>query len=500
MAFFDIEDYGLGRPRNLFDYTTLLDEEEERRRSNKPMIPYTGQDLSQYSPSQFDVPALPSTGGATAPVGINPSAPAESQPPTVGIPTSAPMTVQNKYERMEGVTNSDRLAALGMSMSAIGTRDFNRIYGASNAALIQKQKDADEYNMNLDKATKSPTEIKGSYLVTYEPMLIRNADNTYSMNPKGGEIKHKERNAPSFETMGAREKEFDLYERMVAEGKWNPKYPDDPAKDYRLWGETYLRSGGVNDANRNSLARTFEETAGLESDQAEMASYWNRDDVIEYGDEDGEFFAYNPATGEKVSFRTQDDSAAFKRLLAEQKADIETRATITADQVPKYMDNIRNGEMEYVELNNNLEDVFDWYQTFDQMTDEQYKDVGGWYNNFMYQVFGITDEDATLAGYDQAQTREAIEGLNKVNVAPVSNFEFNEFKKLLGTNKIQDRRALVKLLERAVERKTRELGQKGARITDDINQLKYFDNGRFGSMYDGMGIMSIEETMERFGQ
>jgi hypothetical protein len=133
------------------------------------------------------------------------------------------------------------------------------------------------------------------------------------------------------------------------------------------------------------------------------------------------------------------------------------------------------------------------------MTDEEYKNVGGWYNNFMYQIFGITDKEAMLAGYDQAQIRSAIDGLNNVNVAPVSNFEFNEFKKLLGSNKIQDRRALVKLLKRSVDKKARELGQKGARINDDIGQLRKFDNDRFGSMYDGMGILSIEDTLERFG-
>ena len=501
-----LDNYGLYNQSGLTPLYTpekQLEMEQRRRRPDDDGL------LPTY-PTDFSIPdldaLLASVDPTAAPTGINPAAPPESQPPAVGTPPIAPTVIStsgpepNKYERMEGVTLTDRLQSLSMTMSAVGTPQFADVYAKANHLLAVKQAQADAYNRSLDEATTPLTEIKGSYLVTYEPQYKRNTDGTYSINPNAGKIRYKERTSPSFETMGAREKEFDLYERMVAEGKWKPKYPEDRAKDYRYWGETYLRSGGVNDANRNSLARTLEETAGLDRDQAEMASYWNRDDVIEYGDEDGEFFAYNPATGEKVSFRTQDDSAAFKRLLAEQEADIQTRATITADQVPKVMDNIRNGEVEYVELENNLDDVFDWYKTFDEMTDEEYKNVGGWYNNFMYQIFGITDENATLAGYDQAQTREAVIGLKDAKVQPVSNYEFQEFKKLLGTNKIQDRRALVKLLERAVERKTRELGQKGARINDDINQLKYFDNGRFGSMYDGMGIMSIEETMERFGQ
>lgn len=495
MAFFDIDEYGLGRPRNLFDYATILEEEEEeKRRSNKPMIPYTGADLSQYSPTQFDVPDIASALTSTAPTGINPAAPAESQPPAIDVP----VTVQEKYERMEGVTNSDRLAALGMSMSAIGTTDFNRIYGASNAALIKKQREADEYNMQLDEGTTPKTEIKGSYLVTYEPMYIRNADSTYSINPKAGQIRHKERSNPSFEDMGANEKNYDMYERMIAKGKWKPKY-EDRAKDYRYWGETYLRSGGVSDANRNSLARNLEEVSGLSTEDAEMASYWNRDGVIQYGDDNGTYFAYNPLTKERVTFRSEDEASAFRNRLEQDKADIQTMANVTADQVPKLMDDIRTWDAEYVELDQSLDDIYYWYNEFDQMTDEDYKNVGGWYNNFMYQVFGITDENAMLAGYDQAQIRTAIDGLNDVNVAPVSNFEFGEFKKLLGSNKIQDRRALVKLLKKAVERKSRDLGQKGNQINDNIYLLKGFDNGRFGRMYDGMGILSVEETLERFG-
>jgi hypothetical protein len=191
MAFFDIDEYGLGRPRNLFDYATILgEEEEEKRRSNKPMIPYTGADLSQYSPTQFDVPDIASALSSTAPTGINPAAPAESQPPAIDVP----VTVQDKYERMEGVTNSDRLAALGMSMSAIGTTDFNRIYGASNAALIKKQREADEYNMDLERGTKQTTEVSGNNIITYAPLYTRNSDGTYSVHPKAGQMIESKRN------------------------------------------------------------------------------------------------------------------------------------------------------------------------------------------------------------------------------------------------------------------------------------------------------------------
>ena len=506
-----LDGYGFGQEWQLFDYSSLLEDKLAEELGMKPkrggmMVNRPPEsDIEQYLPTKFDtsgtaeaIKAIDAMMGAssTEPTGINPAAPAESQPPAVAVPSAGPDPA--KYERMRGVTNSDRLGAIGMAMSAIGTPQFANVYRGAQLGLVDKQKTADEYNMMLDMGTKPETEIKGSYLVTYEPDFIRNSDGTYSINPKAGQIRHKERSNPSFEDMGVNEKNYDMYERMIAEGKWVPKY-EDRAKDYRYWGETYLRSGGVSDANRNSLARNLEEVSGLSTEDAEMASYWNRDDVIQYGNDNGTYFAYNPLTKERVTFRSEDEASAFRNRLEQDKADIETMATITADQVPKLMDNIRDGELEYVEIDNSLDDIYEWYDIFDNMTDEEYKNVGGWYNNFMYQVFGITDEEAMLAGYDQAQIRSAINGLNDVNVAPVSNFEFNEFKKLLGSNKIQDRRALVKLLKRAVDRKARELGQKGARINDDINQLRKFDNERFGSMYDGMGILSIEDTLEKFG-
>ena len=209
MAFFDIDEYGLGRPRNLFDYATILDEEEEeRQRSNKPMIPSNGLGTPQQMPVQADI-AYTGLGG-TAPTGINPAAPAESQPPAIDVP----VTVQDKYERMEGVTNSDRLAALGMSMSAIGTTDFNRIYGASNAALIKKQREADEYNMELERGTKPTTEVSGNNIITYAPLYTRNSDGTYSVHPKAGQMIESKRNG----TNGSSGQAYNTYLLMKDNG------------------------------------------------------------------------------------------------------------------------------------------------------------------------------------------------------------------------------------------------------------------------------------------
>ena len=72
-------------------------------------------------------------------------------------------------------------------MSAIGTTDFNRIYGASNAALIKKQREADEYNMKLDAATQGKIEWQNGVAYRMSPSLIKNSDGTYSVNPKSGD-------------------------------------------------------------------------------------------------------------------------------------------------------------------------------------------------------------------------------------------------------------------------------------------------------------------------
>lgn len=216
--------YGFDREWDLFDYSTLLEDklkEEVGMRSGTPLRHIASDPaLQEFLPTQFDtqgtadaikaIDAMMGTGSA-APTGINPAASPESQPPAVGAPS---VVVPNKYERMKGVSDVDRLSAVAMGMTAIGTPQFARVYGGAQAGLIDKQKQADEYNMKLDQSTKPVTEIKGNYLVTYEPMLMRNADNTYSMNPNGGNIRNKERTG----TSGSNGQAYNTYLSMKDNG------------------------------------------------------------------------------------------------------------------------------------------------------------------------------------------------------------------------------------------------------------------------------------------
>ena len=214
--------YGFDREWDLFDYASLLDDESKKDPRMKRGVPLrhinSSPELQGFLPSSFGTQgtadALKSIDammgvGTAAPVGINPAAPARSQPPVV---------VPEKYERMKGVTSSDRLGALAMGMTAIGQTNFSQVYGGAQADLVRKQREADEYNMSLDQGTKPLTEINGDYLVTYEPMLIQNSDRTYSVNPKSGTIRSKERSGSSGSTGQA----YNTYLAMLDNGDIPP--------------------------------------------------------------------------------------------------------------------------------------------------------------------------------------------------------------------------------------------------------------------------------------
>lgn len=260
--------YGFERKWDLFDYSTLLEDELKKEvgmRSGTPLRHIASDPaLQEFLPTQFDtqgtadaikaIDAMMGTGSA-APTGINPAASPESQPPAVGAPS---VVVPNKYERMEGVTSTDRLSAVAMGMTAIGTQQFAQVYGGAQAALIQKQKDADDHNMKLDQATNPVTEIKGNYLVTYEPMLMRNADNTYSMNPNGGKIRNKERtgangsNGQAYNTYLSMKDNGDIPQNMTWDEFQNSSAFDPFRTDYsRKVRDTrrYLESININDPN-----------------------------------------------------------------------------------------------------------------------------------------------------------------------------------------------------------------------------------------------------------
>jgi len=502
MAFFDIEDYGLGRPVNLFDYTTLLDEEEERRRSNKPMIPYTGQDLSQYSPSQFDVPALPSTGGATAPVGINPSAPAENQPPTVDIPTSAPMTAQNKYERMEGVTNSDRLAALGMSMSAIGTSDFNRIYGASNAALIQKQKEADEYNMKLDAATKGSIEWQNGVAYRMPPSLIKNNDGTYSVNEKAGSPVRIEGTGKISELArlaGIPEDEAAILAEMSGDNK-------DTAMGY-IYAKAFEGfEGSLQDyiqsplnANKPAASVAFDRNFKIFSDTMpedeamRLAQLYANGGVETKVLSTGEILAVDKA-GNTHTIRGLDDAIKFgeqaQRALQESEDEVGQYDSIVTSAREKLDTNAE----EYRNQSRGLRVLDRWEEKIRNMSEAEFDEIFGWGNQLMYDFFG--KGHPTLTALNSATTYEGLQTLaNEANLAPVSNLEFTKVGGLLGSGKLESKEQLLELFEEARFRTNDKINRI---MRDDeyyLYRLQEVPNDRWYKMYSRRPYMTAEETL-----
>ena len=170
--------YGFEREWDLFDYSSLFDDKSKKDSKMKRGVPLrhidSSPELQGFLPASFETQgtadALKSIDammgvGTAAPVGINPAAPAKSQPPVV---------VPEKYERMKGVTSSDRLGALAMGMTAIGQTNFSQVYGDAQADLIRKQREADEYNMNLDAATKGGIEWQNGVAYRMPQSLIKN--------------------------------------------------------------------------------------------------------------------------------------------------------------------------------------------------------------------------------------------------------------------------------------------------------------------------------------
>ena len=182
-----LDNYGLYAPP-VFNGELFTEEEKlemERRRLRGAEHEVLTEDFSVPSLDEL----LASTAPSTAPTGINPAAPASSQPPAVAIPTgSVPISAPNKYQRKEGVTLNDRLQSLAMTMSAVGTPQFANVYATANQ-LAAKQADADTYNMQLDEGTKPTIDLlSNGTTVTRAAKYIRNSDNTYSINPDAGKV------------------------------------------------------------------------------------------------------------------------------------------------------------------------------------------------------------------------------------------------------------------------------------------------------------------------
>ena len=478
MAFFDIDEYGLGRPRNLFDYATILDEEEEeRQRSNKPMIPSNGLGTPQQMPVQADI-AYTGLGG-TAPTGINPAAPAESQPPAIDVP----VTVQDKYERMEGVTNSDRLAALGMSMSAIGTTDFNRIYGASNAALIKKQREADEYNMDLERGTKPTTEVSGNNIITYAPLYTRNSDGTYSVHPDAGKVLDRKSATAGLE--GLTDQERAIVEGLTGDngdtmkayilGKNAGLVPEDMAFDQFV-------SDPLN-SNQGETSKSFNRNAGILMDQGytrgqaqslAMLAENGGLEIVRNADT-GEIKAIDPVTQE--SFVIEDYQTGLQKIVeaAGSTQDAKNRSDLDKEQITKSATRLDEFDSKLGTIQKNDEVSSYWIDKLSEKDEYgnyviDYESDFGWANSLLSDYFGIASPE--FSGLEADAIYEALQNLDITNLAPVSNFEFKQVMKLFANGKLGSRDQVLAVLKRAQARADREANEYQRKYDNELGNLK----------------------------
>jgi hypothetical protein len=288
MSVFD--GYGFGQDWELFDYSSLLEDKLAEQIGMKPkrgrmmVNAPPDEDLERYLPTKFDTQGTADAikaidammgAGSTAPTGINPAAPAESQPPAVAVPASSAGPEPNKYERMRGVSNSDRLGAIGMAMSSIGTPQFANVYRGAQLGLIDKQKTADEYNMMLEMGTKPQTKMSGNTMITTAAKFIQNSDGSYSLNPNAGEVL----DSKSYGTRGSTSQAYNTFITMKQNGDISPETTWDEFKassnfdifrtDYmnKVKNTTdYLKSIGIDDPDLASQmaagALTFEDMEG----------------------------------------------------------------------------------------------------------------------------------------------------------------------------------------------------------------------------------------------
>ena len=144
----------------------------------------------------FSVPSLDellaSTTATAAPTGINPAAPASSQPPAVTNPVGsiAPTVITtaapNKYSRKEGVTLDDRLQSLAMTMSALAHHSLP-MFTQQQTSLLPSKRMLIRPTSSLDEGTRPTIDVlSNGDVVTRAAKYIRNADNTYSINPDAG--------------------------------------------------------------------------------------------------------------------------------------------------------------------------------------------------------------------------------------------------------------------------------------------------------------------------
>ena len=450
-------DYGLSRDWKLRDY---LDEADERDLLEQlgitkasPLEHASNEDLTKYYPSSFDTSAIGQAvsdldkllAPSTAPTGINPAAPASSQPPAVGGSSgSMPAT----YKRMAGVTTSDRLGAIGMAMSAVGTPQFATVYKGATLGLIEKQREADDYNRKLDMATQGKIEWKDGVAYRMPSALVRNSDGTYSINEKAGEpqrITSTDDLALIGRDLGMSESELSILRKLQGKNA-------DSAWGY-LWHRSKGYEGSLEDwatDPRNALngetSKKFYrnqdafQLAGFEErDAFQLASLADRGNLtMRFDDTTGEILFADPTSGEMRTFRTAEEGIAKIAQAIRSEEEIKRNSSLarTDEELAQQRRSKQIQDTETL-LNEKLEtfrigqDQLDRSQDALKLLDKPQTETG-MVNRLILDYLGVAEENmARLSTMSKTQIIETVKDPG-VTLTPVSDPDIRMLEALWG--------------------------------------------------------------------
>jgi hypothetical protein len=518
MQFYD--NYGMGY-QPLFEDPLFSDKEKEQMQARR--LRKVSPISALEDPSRFDVPDLSALLGGTAPTGINPAAPASTQPPPVGVPSVAtqptavtspakaiaPTVIStapapNKYQRMEGVTLDDRMQSLAMTMSAVGTPQFNDVYTKANQLLLAKQQSAQNHNMALDEGTQPTVEVlSNGTTVTRAPKYIRNSDNTYSINPKAGSVTGTQSSSPGLSGLTPEQ-------RAVIENATGDN--GDTMLGYFLGQNAGIIPKDMTfeqfttsplNANQGETSKSFNRNTGVfvdqgyTRDQAEALSMLAENGGLQIvsNKDTGEIKAIDPVTQE--SFVIEDYETGLQKLVGAQ-----SNLQSSEDELGQYdsivtqsRDLLDTNDKSYGEQRRGIRVLDRWEEKINGMSDKEFDDIFGWGNQLMYDFFG--KGHPTLAALNSVTTYEGLQTLaNEANLAPVSNMEFTKVAGLLGSGKIESKDQLLALFEEARFRTDDKIQRIIRENEYHLKRLQQVPNKTWYNMYSERPYMTEAQTLE----
>ena len=486
-----LDNYGLynGPTYNgeLFTEQEKIDMVNRRRRDSSMDEPISYED--EYKVPSLDE-LLESTAAMSAPTGINPAAPASSQPPAVTnpvgsiAPTVISTTMPNTYERKEGVTLNDRLQSLAITMSAVGTPQFADAYATANQMLAVKQSQADSYNMALDEGTQPTLEVlTDGTTVKRAPKYIRNPDNTYSINPKSGSVLSRQSSIPGLESLTKEQ------QAAVLQATGDNK---DTMAGYFLGQnagivpldmpyDQYVVS--TLNANQGETSKSFNRNTGIfqdkgftksEADSLAMLAENGGLEIVKNADT-GEIKAINPVT--KESFVIEDYQTGLQKIVeaAGSTQDAKNRSDLDKEQVTTITTRLNDYDAKLGQIDKSDEVSSYWVNELEAKDANgnyiiDYEKDFGWLNSLMSDYFGVASPE--FSGLSADAIYEALQNLEITNLAPVSNFEFKQVMNLFANGKLATREQAIAVLKRAQARAERERGETRNRFDNDLDSLK----------------------------